>query len=285
MQKNNLNIAFFGTDKFSVKILDALKDAGLLPSLVVTMPDKPKGRKLLLTPPEAKIWAEENEIATIQPDKLDSNFLETINELKPWDFFIVASYGKIIGEEIINIPKYKTLNVHPSLLPKFRGPSPIESQILADEKNIGVTIIELDKEMDHGPIVAKKEIILSEWPQKDEVENMLATSGAEILIDSIRKIVEGKAKFSPQDHSKATFTKMIEKKDAQINLSDDEYSNYRKIIAYSDWPNAYFFTERKGKSIRVIIKKASWINNKLEIEKVLPENGREISYQDFIKGL
>lgn len=285
MQNRNLRIVFFGTDNFSIKILDILKKSGLLPCLIVTPPDKPKGRNLILTSPEAKIWAENNEISTIQPEKLDSNFVETLNENGPWDFFVVASYGKIIPENIIKVPKFKTLNVHPSLLPKYRGPSPIETQILNDDKHIGVTIIELDKEMDHGPIINQKEIVVNEWPQKSELESLLANIGGEILIESIEKIQSGVNDLKDQNHSIASYTKMIEKKDALINLKDDPYLNYRKIVAYSGWPNAYFFVKRKGKDVRVIIKKASWKSENLEIERVIPENGKEMAYDDFVRGL
>lgn len=150
--KKEIKYAYFGTDGFAVAILDELKKADLLPELIVTNPDKPKGRKLVMTPPEVKVWADENGIKTLQPEKLDEDFINSLKK-DEWDLFVVASYGKIIPEEIINLPKHKTLNVHPSLLPLYRGPSPIESAILDDSKETGVTIMRMDKKMDHGPIL------------------------------------------------------------------------------------------------------------------------------------
>mgnify|MGYP004000150795 CR=1 FL=1 len=126
-------IVFFGTPEISVIVLNELKKAGLTPALVVTMPDKPKGRKLVLSPPPAKVWAQDNKVDFIQPEKLDESFLELLRA-GGFNLFVVASYGKILKQELLDIPKHGTLNVHPSLLPKLRGASPIISAILEDEK-------------------------------------------------------------------------------------------------------------------------------------------------------
>src|SRR3989338_2383720 len=116
-ETKSVNFAFLGTDEFSVNVLETLKEKGLIPSLVISTPDKPKGRKLLLTPPEVKIWALQNKINYIQPPKLDSSSAEKIKALD-LDFSLVASYGKIIPEKLFDLPKYKTLNIHPSILPE-----------------------------------------------------------------------------------------------------------------------------------------------------------------------
>jgi methionyl-tRNA formyltransferase len=140
--KNNLTWAFFGTDEFSTMVLDELKSQGFIPNLIVTTEDKPKGRKLLLTPPEAKVWADKENVNCLQLKTLRNE--DSFNAIKSsvnedFDLFVVASYGKIIPQNILDIPKYKTLNIHPSLLPKLRGPSPIASSILS-ENETGVTV-------------------------------------------------------------------------------------------------------------------------------------------------
>ena len=140
MTLNKYKIAFFGTPDIAVMVLEELKKANIIPTLIITAPDKPKGRKLIMTPPPVKIWALKNNIIAMQPEKLDDNVLNMLSKGN-YDLFIVASYGKILKKELIEIPKYKTINVHPSLLPKLRGASPIISAILRDEKKTGVTII------------------------------------------------------------------------------------------------------------------------------------------------
>lgn len=286
-----INWAFFGTSEFSVIILDELKKSGFLPSLIITTPDKPKGRKLILTPSEVKTWAIENNIKYIQPESLRlSKNPEIVEEIKSYsenrfDLFIVASYGKIIPQEVLDIPTKQTLNVHPSLLPKLRGASPIQSAILT-ENETGVTIMRIDAEMDHGPIVYQEKVAIENWPPySDELEKILGTRGGEILAEILPKWIEGKIEEKEQDHSLATLCGKIEKSDGEINLSDDPEKNLRKIRAYHVWPGAYFFVEHKDKKIRVIIKRASVLNGELLIERVVPEGKKEMSYDDFKKGL
>ncbi|MFH0804252.1 MAG: methionyl-tRNA formyltransferase [Candidatus Zambryskibacteria bacterium] len=153
---NKANWVFFGSSEFSVYVLDELKIHNILPSLIVTTLDKPKGRKLVLTPTPVKIWAQENKIEILDPISLKNN-VDLISKLQAasYDLFLVASYGKIIPKEIFEIPKHKTLNIHPSLLPKYRGASPIQSQILNDEKEVGVTIMQIEETMDTGPVVVQ----------------------------------------------------------------------------------------------------------------------------------
>src|SRR3989344_3166071 len=148
------SFVFFGTPEFAVVVLDELKEHGLTPSLIVTAPDKKRGRKLLLTPQPVKIWAEKNNISILQPEKLDSHFIQGLQHTT-YDLFIVAAYGKIIPKSILSLPRHGALNVHPSLLPAFRGASPIQSAILY--ANItGTTIMLMDEVLDHGHIVAQE---------------------------------------------------------------------------------------------------------------------------------
>lgn len=279
------NYVFFGTSEFSVTILNQLKLRGFLPSLIVSTPDKPQGRNLILTPTLTKIWAQENNIPIFQPATLKDETV--VEELKkyPANVFIVASYGKIIPQIILDIPARGTLNVHPSLLPKLRGPSPIEFTILQDQKQTGVSIMLLDAEMDHGPIIAQETYTVSEWPTAVELEKILGEKGGELIANILPDWIAGKIEAVPQNHSLATFCQKIKKVDGQINLEEDAYTNFRKIQAYSGWPSAFFFITKNGKQIRIVIKQAEYKNNTLTIKRIIPEGKQEMNYTDYIKNL
>jgi methionyl-tRNA formyltransferase len=284
MDPKQIKFAFWGTSEFSVYILDVLKARGFLPSLIISTPDMPQGRKLEIKPTLTKIWAQENNIPILQPARLDDEFYYQL-QTTHYELFIVASYGKIIPDKFLNIPKYKTLNVHPSLLPKLRGPSPIETAILEDMKKTGVSIMRLDKEMDHGPIIAQVEYNVPEWPKKEELEKTLGDIGGELLANVLPKWVSGEIKEIEQDHSKATFCKKIEKQDAELDLAGNPYLNFRKVKAYSGWPNAFFFLENDGKKIRVVVKDAKYENGDFIITRVIPEGKKEMSRDDFARGI
>jgi len=276
-------IAFFGTSEFSVFVLEELERAGILPALLVTAPDRPKGRKLIMTPPLTKVWAEARNIPVFQFEKLDEAAAEKIRA-SGCQLFIVASYGKIIPERILLLAKFKTLNVHPSLLPAFRGASPLQSSILADARETGVTIIELDKQMDHGPILGQEKAAVAPWPARaDILEETLARKGGAMLARIIPEWVAGKIAAQEQDHAKATFTKKIAKEDGQIDLAADPYQNFLKIQAFYGWPGTYFFAEKGGKKLRISIKDAEFLDGRLNILKVVPEGRKEISYEEFLR--
>lgn len=284
------NMAFFGTPEFAVHILEELEEVGIVPSIVVTQPDKPAGRGLLLAEPPVKKWALEKGIPVIQPKRLaaeepDADILWN----SEWDLFIVAAYGKILPNSILKLPHRGTLNVHPSLLPKYRGPSPIESQILADDTDTGVSIIVLDEEMDHGPILAQARITPEEWPLRASVlEEILAREGGRLLAESLVPYMVQELIPEPQDHTKATFTKKIEKEDGLIHIghpmSDVEaYQNYLRFCAYDEWPGTYFFVERNGKKVRVKITDAEYKDGTFTPFRVIPEAKKEMNYEDFVR--
>jgi methionyl-tRNA formyltransferase len=289
-----IKFAFFGSSEFSIYVLDTLKIKGFLPAVIITTSDKPKGRGLALTPTPVKLWAIKNNIPVLDPAKFDDGFLEQIKKYD-CELFIVASYGKIIPKEVIEVAPKKTLNVHPSLLPKYRGASPIQNVILDDTKDTGVTIIRLDKEMDHGPIVAVEKVRFDEWLTYETVEKKLGATGGNLLARILTDLVERKIKEVEQDHSQATFTKKITKEDGLLDpadlkpdaLTERAYLAFRKIQAYHAWPGAYFFVDKKDmssqivKKIRIKITLATWKNNKLIIKKVIPEGKKEMLYKDF----
>ncbi len=276
---------FFGTSQFSVTVLDTLEKEGFLPSLMVTQPDRPKGRNLVLTPPPVKEWALSHNIPLLQPSALDSAFtykLKTIN----YKLFIVASYGLIIPKEVLDLPEHGALNVHPSLLPKYRGATPIQSAILNGETKTGVTIMLMDEKMDHGPVVRSEKLkVQSEKVTTGELEKELAELGGKMLAEIIPRWVKGEIKAIPQNEAEATYTKKLKKEDGLVDLAEDPELNFRKIRAFQGNIGTYFLAKKDGKDIRVKITKATLEKGKLVIEKVIPENRKESSYDLFLKSV
>ncbi len=286
-----INFAFFGSDEFSVGVLNKLASYKLIPSLIITTPDRPKGRSLILSPTPVKVWARENDIDCLQPEKL-SDFAKSL-EASHYSLFIVASYGKIIPKEILEIPKHGALNVHPSLLPKYRGASPIESAILNGDVETGVTIMLVDEQMDHGSIIQKSKLKIENlW--YPELRDKLAEIGGKLLAEVMPKWIAGEIKATEQDHEAATYTKKVKKEDGLIELTADPELNYRKIRAFTPWPGTYFFTQKRGSTsrekIRVVIKKARLVKDeagqaRLEIDRVVPEGRKEMAWADFERNL
>lgn len=283
--KNDYEIVFFGTDTFSICVLERLGVAGFLPKLIVTVPDRKVGRGLILTSSIVKKWAESNSIETMEPERLDSEFVNKL-KAKSYDLFVVASYGKIIPQAILNISKHGVLNVHPSLLPKYRGATPIQSQILSDDRNVGVSLMLIDAEVDHGPLISSVPVSISNWPVKSsELENILGKEGGKMLAERIPGWILGSITPIAQNHQEATFTKKIKKEDGLLDLSRDHYKNFLKFCAYEDSIGAYFIAFKKNKEIRVKIIDADFNNGVFSPKIVLPEGGRKMDYKDFLRGL
>ena len=284
MFNKNTKIAFFGTSDFSLIVLDELKKNRVIPELIVTTPDKPQGRKMILTPTPTKVWAENNSIEYITPTRLKEEFF--LKKISEYNLFIVASYGKIIPKEVIDMPEYKVLNIHPSLLPKYRGPSPLQEQILNDEKEVGVSIMLIDEQVDHGDIITQEKVEIKNWPISFyELQELLARKGGDMLVKILPDWIKGKIETKEQKHDEATFTKKVEKTDGFISLEDDSYKNYLKYLAYEDWPKTFFEVKKSDKNIRVIIKKSDYKDGVFEILRVVPEGKSEMDYKSFLNGL
>lgn len=248
-----IKFVFFGGSQFSKYVLEELETYGLSPVLQITDAKSPLP-------------------------------LEKLKNLKA-DAFIVASFGKILPKDVLDLAKHKTLNIHPSLLPELRGATPIQSTILGQSVP-GVTIMRLDEKMDHGPILAQAKVLLDPWPDHYRVvEEKLGRVGGQLLAEIMRKWITGEIKESPQDEAKATYTKLVKKEDGLLDLNGPVEENYRKVLAYSTWPGAYtIFKNKRGKEIRLIIKDAEVIDGKFIPTKVTPTGKREMSWQDFLRG-
>ncbi|MDO8663549.1 MAG: methionyl-tRNA formyltransferase [Candidatus Wildermuthbacteria bacterium] len=233
----NLKIIFIGTPEFGATILKGLIDAKYRPVLVITETDKPVGRKQIITPPPTKILAQKYNIPLLQPERIENCKLK-IENLKP-DLGIVAAYGQILPRNILDIPKYGCLNVHPSLLPKYRGPSPIQTAILNGDKETGVTIMKMDEKMDHGKIISNSKFLISNKITNFELTKQLAETGAELLIKTIPDWVEGKIKPQEQNEAQATYTKLLKKEDGRIDWNQPADYIDRQTRALNPWPGAH----------------------------------------------
>lgn len=289
MKMNNTipKIAFFGTPNIAVWVLEELEKGGIIPSLVITNPDSPQGRKLVLTQTPVALWANTRNIPVHKPSTLKDPAVEALLTESGCELFIVAAYGKIIPESILHIPKFQTLNMHPSLLPKLRGASPIRSAILKNVYPTGASIMILTKGIDEGPLLAQQEesIAPEDWPLRGTIlDERLARSGGKLLAETIPAWIQGEITPFEQNHTEATFSEKITKEMGLINLADDPELNLRKIRAFDGWPGTFFFhTNAQGVSVRIKIIDAAIIDGKLTIQKIIPEGKNEMNYADYIR--
>ena len=286
----DLKFVYFGGEPLGVPILEELKAANMLPDLVITSPDKPVGRKQILTAPPTKVWATENNLMVWQPENFNDKDLVT-EKLKDYDLFIVVAYNKILPQWLLDLPKHKTLNVHPSLLPLLRGASPIRSAILRDmREEIGVSIMQLDNKMDHGPIVTQKHVDFTDqdWPIKGPIlDKLLAMEGGRLLAATIPGYLRDDFELQEQEHEYATYCGKFTKEDSKLeidphNLPAGEiaYQNLLKIYALMGGPDTFFHYDKK----RIKIKDAEISKEgQLKIIEVVPEGKPPQSFETWLK--
>lgn len=236
-----------GTPEFAIPSLEALKQFNIV--AVVTQSDKPRGRGLKMSVSPVKQWAIDNGIKVLQPEKLkDEGVLEEFKKLEP-DYIVVASYGKILPPQVLKIPKKFALNVHPSLLPEYRGAAPVPWTLINGEKETGVTIFEMDKGMDTGRILYQVKTEIKKDETAGDLLRRLSFIGAEALIKTIEGIENGSITPREQDHSRATYAPMLKKEDGLIRweLSAEEINN--RIRGMNPWPGCY--TYWNGKLLKI----------------------------------
>lgn len=253
--KDNVNnhkfrTAFFGTPDFALPTLKALLSMRHINLVaVITQPDKPTGRSRVLTAPPVKTFAEKNNVQVFQPAKIRTDDFEKFIDNLKLDLAIVVAYGKLIPENLLLIPKYGWLNVHGSLLPKYRGASPIHSAILNGENETGVTLMMIDKGLDTGAMIAKKVIKIEGSDDFISLHDKLAKLGGETVEEFLIDYLEGKIKPTPQNDKESSTTKIIKKEDGRIDWHNDAERIFRQIKAYRIWPGSYF--KYNGRSIKI----------------------------------
>lgn len=244
----NKRIVFFGTPEFSVPALRALADSATVVA-VVTQPDKPAGRSKELVAPPVAGAARERGISVLQPDRLRGNaqMTRTIMDLHP-DYLVVIAYGKIIPAEILAAAP--ALNVHPSLLPDLRGPSPISSAVLRGDAETGITIMLLDAEMDHGPILSQERVGILPDEYAEDLEGRLAVQSAQLLLETLDAYAAGDLVPREQDHAAATYCHLFTKEDGRIAWSSPVSVIHNTVRALTPWPSAH--TTWAGKQIKIL---------------------------------
>ncbi|MBI4090244.1 MAG: methionyl-tRNA formyltransferase [Candidatus Kerfeldbacteria bacterium] len=239
---------FFGTPDFAVPILDALSQEAEVVG-VVTQPDQPGGRGQTLLSSPVKRRAEQLNLRILTPPRLDQAVAQQVRQWEP-AVAVLAAYGKILPPDVLRAPAKGFLNIHPSLLPKLRGPSPIAASILQGDRVTGVTLIVLDEQMDHGPIVAQQSFDIKPGEHRPSLESRLSGLGANLLRQSLRPYLDGRLHPQPQDHAHATYCQRLQKNDARIDWTLSAEEIWRRIRAFDPWPGAY--TTFRGQPLKIL---------------------------------
>ncbi len=239
-----MKTVFFGSPAPSLPSLQRIREAGHSIELVITQPDKPTGRGKKLMPCPVKKMALDLNIPVYQPSRIkkDATALEKLKDIQP-DLNVVVAYGQIIPSTIIYLPKFNSLNVHFSLLPKYRGASPVQWTLLNGEDKTGITLFELNEKMDEGDILSQEEIDILPAENAAELESRMAQIGAELLVKTIDKI--DKIKPRKQDHSQATYAPKFSKEDGRVDWTKDSIHIERQIRAFTPWPSTFSFIGEK----------------------------------------
>lgn len=296
-----MKIVFMGTPDFAVPCLKALIDDGNEIVGVFSQPDKPKGRKLTLTPPPVKAAAIENGLQVYQPTTLkDGKALEILKELKP-EMIVVAAYGKILPREIIDFPKYGCINIHASLLPEYRGASPIQTAIIDGRTKTGVTAMYMDVGLDTGDMLMKTEVEIGADETADELHDRLSEAGASLIVRVVHSAAEGTLVRETQDDTKSSYAKMLTKDMSVIDFRESAQNVHNRIRGLNSWPGAT--AQLNGKKVKLHRTVVSEKNGEpgqvlslspllvacgkgsIEITEIQPEGKRKMTAQEFVNGL
>jgi methionyl-tRNA formyltransferase len=294
-------IIFAGTTEFGIPTLEKLRKNYEL-VLVITQPDKPTGRDKKLTPPPMKVWAEKNHIQVLQPTKILDDKSKILS-FEP-DLLLVAAYGQIIPKEILEIPKFGSVNIHGSVLPKYRGATPIQTALLNGDPNTGITLIKMDEKMDHGDILGIRTIPLTGKETFIEAYKTLAQTAADLTDDVLPNWFAGTLKPQPQIHNEATFTKIFTREDGKINWARPAIEIYNQIRALNPEPGTW--TKLNDKVIKILEAEVladhkidlpgklyvsgeglavKTLDGSLVLKRIKPEGKNEMTGKDFLNGL
>lgn len=272
--------AFFGTPYVARDTLAYLASQGYVPEVVVSSPDARRGRGLTLTPSETTAWALECELKVLTPLKIDADFIE---EMKGYGcaYAIVVAYGKILPQALIDAFPQGILNIHYSLLPKYRGASPVEGALLAGETETGVTIQQMVYALDAGDVLASETTDIRPDETTRELRPRLVSLGARLLVDMLPAFEAGTLSPVVQDHTQATVTRKIRKEQGELSLTADATTNWNTYRAYAESPGTYTFLEKDGSRIRVKIRTAAFENGVFVPVLVVPEGKNETAYSSL----
>lgn len=244
-----MKVVYMGTPDFAVKPLEALIEAKYEVVGVFTQPDKPVGRKAILTPPPVKVVALDNNIPVFQPDSLKNGVgVEILNELKP-DVVIVVAYGKILPKDFLDFPEYGCINIHGSILPEYRGAAPIQWSVLDGKELAGVTSMQMDVGLDTGDMLLTATTKIGENETSGELYDRLTVMGADLLIETLEKLPKGELTPVKQDDSKSTYASMLDKSMSPVDFNESAQKVHNKIRGLDPWPVA--LTVLDGKNLKL----------------------------------
>lgn len=261
-----MNIIFMGTPEFAVEPLKSIIKSNHKVLAVVSQPDRAMDKKGSLIATPVKVLAQENNIPVYQYDNVSKEGVDVLKNLKP-DVIVTAAFGQLLTQEIIDIPKQGVFNVHSSLLPKYRGSSPIQSAMLSDDKFTGVTIMKTELSMDTGDIIIAGKISIIQGEPFYELHNNLSFMGADLIVEALDMVDNGTIQYYPQEHGKASYTKKIIKTDGEINWDDTGVNIQKKVCAYNPWPSSY--STLNGNNIKFF--KVKPLNIK-DMSDIIPDN-------------
>ncbi len=242
-----IDLIFFGTDEFATATLEVLaRNQDFKIVLVVTQPDRPTGRKQKVVQPSVKMMAEKYGIEVVQPESL-KNFQFPISNFQ---LSIVYRYGLIVPKNILEMPTHGTINIHPSMLPKYRGPSPIQTAIMNDDTETGITVMLMDEKMDHGPILAQKLFPIAPDDTYQTLSSKMTPKVNELLLTTIPRFLSGEIKPTPQNDNDATFSKILSRDDGKIDWSQSATEIYNQYRGLTPWPGVW--TMWKGKRLKLL---------------------------------
>ncbi len=255
-----MNIVFMGTPDFAVHSLDRLLRDGHHVSAVFTKQDMPRGRKMIMTPPEVKVFAQSKGLQVYQPSTLrDESVVELIRSLNP-DVIVVVAYGKLLPKEVLEIPPMGCINLHGSLLPKYRGAAPIQWTVLSGDRIGGATTMFMNEGLDTGDMILRYETEVGDNETSEELFDRLAVDGAGLLSETLELIQSGKAEAVPQDESKATYAPMLDKNMCRIDWTKSSQEVHNLVRGLNSWPMA--LTTLDGKRIKIIRTRKSDLKGK-----------------------
>lgn len=269
--------AYFGTPYVAKDTLEYLVSHGYVPEVVVTSPDAPQGRGMVMTPCITKQWAQEQGLPVLTPTKLDQEAREAIASYG-CEYAIVVAYGKILPQSLLDMFPKGLINIHYSLLPKYRGASPVEAALLHGDTVTGVSIQRMVYEMDAGDVLAVREVAIEDTDTTKELRPKLITAGAKLLVEILPSFEDGTITATPQDPNQVTRAMKIPKSDGEITLGTNNEENWRKYKAFAESPGTYFFHAKDGERIRVKIKTATFKNGVFTPLRVVPEGKKETDY-------
>jgi len=276
-----VKIAFFGTPEFCLPSLQALHDCKNHRIVcVVTQPDKPSGRNKILTPPPAKVLAQKLGIPVAQPTRISKELEATFANIEKPDIIVTCAFGQILKENVLNFCRHGVINVHASLLPKYRGACPINMAIIHGETKTGITIMETNLGIDTGDILMQSEIDIQPTETAGELSARLARLGAGDLLETLVKIEHGTAKHTPQDHSRATYYPMLKKADGKIDFSKSPHEIVNFIRGMNPWPCAYASSNYGD----IRIHSAHVEFGELRLDIIQSSGGKAMKYKDFLNG-